>query len=53
MSFNNDYALRGVFLDISKAFHKVWQLGLKYKLRQIGISETLLNTLTDVLDNRT
>ena len=45
--------VRGVFLDISKAFDKVWHQSLHYKLRQNGISGELLNTLTDFLDNRT
>ena len=43
----------GGFLDISKAFDKVWHQGLHYKLRQNGISGELLNILTDFLDNRT
>ena len=34
--------VRGVFLDMPKAFDKVWHEGLIYKLRQVGISgETL------------
>ena len=45
--------MRGVFLDISKAFDKVWHQGLHYKLRQNGISGELLNILTDFLDYRT
>ena len=52
-SFDDGYEVRGVFLDMSKAFDKVWYQGLYYKLRQNGISSELLNTLTDFLDNRT
>ena len=53
-SFDDDcYEVRGVFLDISKAFDKLWHHGLHYKLRQNGISGELLNILTDFLDNRT
>ena len=52
-SFDDGYKVRGVFLDISKAFNKVWHQGLHYKLRQYGISGELLNVLTDFLDNRT
>ena len=52
-SFDDGYEVRDVFLDISKAFDKVWHQGLHYKLGQNGISGKLLNTLTDFLDNRT
>ena len=41
--------VRGVFLDISKAFDKARHQGLQ---RQNGISGELLNILTDFLDNR-
>ena len=36
--------LRGVFLEISKAFDKVWHEGLIYKLQKNGISGELLKT---------
>ena len=42
----------GVFIDISKAFDKVWHQGLHYKLRQNNMSVKLLTTLTYFLDNR-
>ena len=35
-SFDDGLEFRGVFLDISKAFNKVWHEGLVYKLKQIG-----------------
>ena len=41
-----------VFLDISKAFDKVWHEGLLYKLKQNVISGNLLETLTDFLKDR-
>ena len=44
--------LRGVFLDISKAFNKVWHKGLIYKLKQNSIPGELLNILVDFLNNR-
>ena len=37
------YEVRAVFLDIFKAFHKVWHDGLVFKLEQNGISGSLLN----------
>ena len=39
--------MRGVFLDISKTFNKVWHEGFIYNLKQDGISEKLLNLITD------
>ena len=44
--------MRGVFLDISKSFDKVWHKGLIYKLKQNGISGKLLNLIIDFLSNR-
>ena len=52
-SFDDDNEIREVFLDISKAFDEVWHLSLHFKLRQNDISGKLVNTLTDLLDNRT
>ncbi len=34
-------------LDIEKAFDKVWQNGLLYKLHEKGINLTLLRIITD------
>ena len=43
---------RAVFLDISKAFDKVWRDGLNFKLEQNGISGNLLRLLLNYLDDR-
>ena len=51
-SFDNEYEVRAVFLDISKAFDKVWHKGHIYKLKQNGISGKLLNLIIDFLPNR-
>ena len=46
-SFDEGFEVRGVFLDISKAFDKVWHEGLLLKLNQNGISGNLLKLLRD------
>ena len=51
-SFDNGYEVRGVFLGISKAFHKVRNNGLFFKLKQNGVSSILLNLTIDFLDTR-
>ena len=51
-SFDDGLEVRGVFLDISEAFDKVWHEGLIYKLKQNGVKGNLLNTLTNFLIDR-
>ena len=48
-SLDNGHEVRSVFLDMSKAFDKVWHKGIIFKLKQNGISGNLLSTLTDFL----
>ena len=43
---------RAIFLDLSKAFDRVWHKGLIYKLQCNGISGSLLMLLEDFLHNR-
>ena len=50
-SFDDGLEVRSVFLDIYKAFDKVWHEGIIYKLKQYGISDDLLNILSDFLRN--
>ena len=44
--------VRGVFLDISKAFAKVWHKGLLYKLKAYGVQGELLSLLRNYLQKR-
>ena len=50
-SFDNSLEVRGIFLDISKAFDNVWHDGLIYKLKHKGIKEKLLCLLINFLKN--
>ena len=42
----------GVFLDMSKAFDKVWHEGLIFKLKSMGICHDLLDLIGSFLENR-
>ena len=44
--------VRDIFLDISKAFDKVWHEGLLYKLKTYAIEGQLLSLLANYLENR-
>ena len=44
--------IRGTFLDISKAFDKVWHEGLIFKLKTYGIDGKLLKLLENYLTDR-
>ena len=49
---NPSLECRSVFLDISKAFDKVWHEGLQYKLKSKGISGELYDLLENYLSGR-
>ena len=49
---SNGKETRLIFLDISKAFDRVWHKGLIYKMKHTGISDTILRWFTDYLSNR-
>ena len=49
---NMSREVRHVFLDMSKAFDKVWHGSLLFKLKQNGISGQILKLLTSYLDKR-
>ena len=51
-AFDDGHEVRGVFLDISKAFDTVWHEGLLFKLQQNGISGELITLIKDFLSCR-
>ena len=51
-SFDDGFEVRGVFLDISKAFDKVWYKGIIFKLKQNSTSGKLFSVLFDFLKDR-
>ena len=50
--FDDGLEIIGAFVDISKAFNKVWHEGLNYKLCHNGICGNLLQLLMLFLDSR-
>ena len=48
-SFDQGFEVPGVFLDISKAFDKIWHKGRIFKLKQNGIFSKLLRFMKDFL----
>ena len=42
---NPSLEVRGIFLDLSKAFDKVWHEGLFYKLKNNGINGYILQLI--------
>ena len=51
-SFETHDETRAVFLDMSKAFDKVWHEGLVFKLRRNGMDGNILGVLKSFLSNR-
>ena len=49
LSFDEGHEFRSVFLEISKAFDKIWHGGIVFKLTQNGISESLLKLFRNFL----
>ena len=50
--YNPAVDIRGVFLDISKAFDKAWNDGLIFKLQTCGIDDKLSKLLKSYLKDR-
>ena len=51
-SLDRGNEVRAVFLDISKAFDKVWHAGLLAKMKNLGVGGTLLNWFEFYLKSR-
>ena len=49
---NPSLDVRSVYLDISKAFDRLWHDGLIYKLKRCGVSEEFLSLIQSFLKNR-
>ena len=49
---NPSLKVRHVFLDLSKAFDKIWHEGLLYKLKNNGINRNALQWIELFLHNR-
>ena len=52
LALDEQKEVRSIFLNISKAFDKVWHDGLLFKLQQNGIEGELLSLLISYLSNR-
>ena len=51
-SFDGNYKVTVVFLDVSKAFNKLWREGIIHKLKRSRISRNLLNLSRKIFRNR-
>ena len=51
-ALDNNKELCIIFLDISKAFDRVWHKGLLFKLKSIGASRNILAWFEDYLSDR-
>ena len=49
---NPSLEVRGIFLDLSKAFDRAWHDGLLYKLKSNGIDGNLFKLIKSFLNNR-
>ena len=49
---NPTQEVRGLFLDISKAFDRVWHLGLLYKIKNFGINGKFVDLIESFLSER-
>ncbi|GFS64231.1 probable RNA-directed DNA polymerase from transposon X-element [Trichonephila clavipes] len=51
--FNNHATTGGIFLDVEKAFDRLWHNGLIFKMINLNYPPYLIHTISDYLHNRT
>ena len=49
---NPSLEVRGIFLDMSKVFDRVWHEGLLFKLKRLGLSGKFYGLINSFLSNR-
>ena len=52
-NFNDNVNTASIFLDVEKAFDRVWHVGLLYKLSQLNISTEIVKIIESFLTDRT
>jgi len=52
-AFQNKQHTFVVWIDLEKAFDKVWKMGLKLKMKQCGVEGRMYNWISQYLHNRT
>ena len=50
--FNRNQKTIAIFLDMEKAFDRVWHAGLKFKLRLLGLPDGILRWISSFLSDR-
>ena len=51
-AFDTSHEVRAVFLDISRAFDRVWHDGLIFKLKKLGVEGEVINIISSFLSQR-
>ena len=51
-AFDSNQEIRAVFLDISRAFDRVWHEGIIFKLQQLGVEGEAINIIKSFLADR-
>ena len=51
-AFDSNQEIRAIFLDISRAFDRVWYEGIIFKLQQLGVEGEAINIIKSFLADR-